>query len=221
MVAHPADPLVAFLLKRLMTHCPRPIFGQGVKSLLVSQYGTLYPLEKLSQPSTLKTKDPTPHSPPCTFYAETLMSFPLSSKSKRLPGSCSAREGARMLGAPSIVPEVGEKQFLPRFHSRSLDMPTNMPARAQNLLTLPHNSQGDKGKPPGKPMIYRGVHMRIPAPHASALPGCATPRSRGGNYDRSRSIPSASSPSRIRWTCWRRPTGSTSSWSRRLAPAMV
>ncbi len=49
MVAHPADPLVVFLLKRLMTHCPKPIFGQGVKSLLVSQYGTLYSLEKVSQ----------------------------------------------------------------------------------------------------------------------------------------------------------------------------
>jgi len=39
------------------------------------------------------------------------------SKIKTPPGPCSAREGVRMCGAPTILPEVGYGLCLPRFQS--------------------------------------------------------------------------------------------------------
>ena len=38
-------------------------------------------------------------------------------KAQRLPGPCSAREGVKISGAPTIVPEVGRGLSLPRFHA--------------------------------------------------------------------------------------------------------
>ena len=55
-------------------------------------------------------------------------------------------------------------------------VPEIVPARARIHSKLSHSSQQGKQKPLGKSVTYRGVLIPAQVPHASALPGCATPR---------------------------------------------